>query len=85
MKGIGQVDINGKPIKKELTKSHLMMQQSSPSSPDHPLHECIEIKMMMLQWISVSLPFTLEMPSIYRIGRLNHHGLFWDVVEDMTP
>jgi len=27
----------------------------------------------------------MQMPSIYRIGKLNHHGIFREVVEDMAP
>jgi hypothetical protein len=51
--------------------------------------------MMILQWIlsprikgltpKISSSFTLEMPSIYRIGRLNHNELIREVVEDMDP
>jgi hypothetical protein len=39
--------------------------------------------MMILQ--QFPSPFTMEMPSIYRIGRLNHHEIIREMVEDMAP
>jgi hypothetical protein len=85
---IGQVDINGKPIKKALTNHLLMLQQYSSSSPIQTLHECLEIRMVMLQWIPPPpppRPLNLVIPSLYSVYRFNHNQIFWEMVEDMTP
>jgi len=50
-------------------KSPMMLQQFSPSSPVQPLHECIEIKMMILQMNSFP-PSPWKFPQYIGLGGL---------------
>ena len=69
--------------KRILTNHDLCCNSLSKLSLSNPLHEYTKIKMMIL-WLIIS-PFTMEIPSIYRFERHNHHENMKDIVEDMVP